>query len=127
MNHIKVQLKSTGRSEHILSQDDECVTAMNSIPPSEIMCRVHIADQVHRMLSSGQKGYWIPASPVMTSPGPEPQESRLFSASRKTSSRKPKISEPIGTGRMRREEVKALHGRLPKGNGYHQWLDPGAM
>ncbi len=26
-------------------QDDECVTAMNSIPPGEIMGRVHIADQ----------------------------------------------------------------------------------
>ena len=45
MNHIKVQLKPTGISEYILSQDDECVTAMNSIPPGEIMCRVHIADQ----------------------------------------------------------------------------------
>ena len=45
MHHIKVLLKSTGRSEYILSQDDECVTAMNSIPPGEIMGRVHIADQ----------------------------------------------------------------------------------
>ena len=45
MNHIKVLLKPTGRSEYILFQDDECVTAMNSIPPGEIMCRVHIADQ----------------------------------------------------------------------------------
>ena len=45
MNHIKVQLKSTGRPEYSGSQDDECVTAMNSIPPGEIMCRVHIADQ----------------------------------------------------------------------------------
>ena len=45
MNHIKVLLKSTGRSEYILSQGDECVTAMNSIPPGEIMCQVHIADQ----------------------------------------------------------------------------------
>ena len=44
-NHIKVQLKSTGRSEYILSQGDECVTAMKSLPPGEIMCRVHIADQ----------------------------------------------------------------------------------
>ena len=45
MNHIKVQLKPTGRPEYSGSQDDECVTAMNSIPPGEIMCRVHIADQ----------------------------------------------------------------------------------
>ena len=45
MNHIKVLLKPTERSEYILSQDDECVTAMNSIPPGEIMCRVHIADR----------------------------------------------------------------------------------
>ena len=45
MNHIKVLLKSTGRSEYILSQDDESVTAMNSIPPGEIMGLVHIADQ----------------------------------------------------------------------------------
>ena len=45
MNHIKVQLKPTGRPEHTGSQDDECVTAMNSIPPGVIMCRVHIADQ----------------------------------------------------------------------------------
>ena len=40
MNHIKVYkvlLKSTGRSEYFLSQDDECVTAMNSIPPGEVM------------------------------------------------------------------------------------------
>ena len=45
MNHIKVQLKPTGRPEHTGSQDDECVTAMNSIPPGKIMCQVHIADQ----------------------------------------------------------------------------------
>jgi hypothetical protein len=45
MNHIKVLLKSTGRSEYFLFQDDKCVTAMNSIPPGEIMGRVHIADQ----------------------------------------------------------------------------------
>ena len=45
MNHIKVQLKPTGRPEYTGSQDDERVTAMNSIPPGEIMCRVHIADQ----------------------------------------------------------------------------------
>ena len=30
MNHIKVQLKPTGRPEYSGSQDDECVTAMNS-------------------------------------------------------------------------------------------------
>ncbi len=44
MNQIKVLLKSTGRSEYFLFQDDECVTAMNSIPPGEIMGRVHIED-----------------------------------------------------------------------------------
>jgi hypothetical protein len=292
MNHIKVQLKPTGRPEYTGSQDDECVTAMNSIPPGEIMCRVHIADQsdkapatkgieawkyypyhhyqgynhvpnvvlsvnglsasqlmtttfsdgasqllnvppakrfnesisqnqreeslsqivssisdhsnviddaiqdknrnpyvrdpgaqtlgiqkvvpcpdipeapaspcnilhckpvsfgsklylespltecdvdyllknqnaeVHRMWSSGQQGYWLPAPPVTTSPIPEKRESRLLSTSRKASSRKPKLSDQIGTGRMRREEVKARHGRLRKGHGYLQWLGPGAM
>ena len=45
MNHIKVLLKPTGRSEYILSQDDECVMAMNSIPPGEIVGQVHIADR----------------------------------------------------------------------------------
>ena len=45
MNDIKVLLKSTGRSDHFLSQDDECVMAMKSIPPGEIMCRVHTADR----------------------------------------------------------------------------------
>ena len=50
MNHIKVQLKSTGGSEYSCSQYNECVTAM-----------------------------------------------------------------------------KAQHGRLRKGYGYHQWLDPGVM
>ena len=83
--------------------------------------------EVYLMLSSGQKGYWLLASPVMTSPSPEQRESRLFSTSRQTSSRKPKFSDPIGTGCMRREEVKARHGRLRKGYGYHQWLGPGAM
>ena len=83
--------------------------------------------EVHRMWSSGQKGYWLPAPPVTTSPSPEQRESRLFSTSRKTSSRKPKFSDSIGTGRMLREEVKARHGRLRKGYGYHQWLGPGAM
>ncbi len=41
MNHIKVLLKSTGRQEYFLFQDDECVTAMNSIPPGEVMGQVH--------------------------------------------------------------------------------------
>ncbi len=45
MDHIKVLLKTTGRSEYFLFQDDECVTAMKSIPPGEIMGRVHIADR----------------------------------------------------------------------------------
>ncbi len=45
MNHIKVLLKSTRRSEYFLFQDDACVTAMNSIPPGVIMGLVHIADR----------------------------------------------------------------------------------
>jgi hypothetical protein len=45
MNHIKVLLKSTGSSEYFLFQDDECLTAMKSIPSGKIMGRVHIADQ----------------------------------------------------------------------------------
>ena len=52
MNHIKVQLNPTGRPEYSSSQDDECVTAMKSIPgtipPGEIMCRVHIADRTEK-------------------------------------------------------------------------------
>ncbi len=44
MSHIKVLLKSTGSSDYFLSQDDECVTAMKSTPPCEIMCWVHIAE-----------------------------------------------------------------------------------
>ena len=83
--------------------------------------------EVHRMRSSGQKGYWLPALPVTTSPSPEQRESRLISTSRQPSSRKPKFSDSIEVERMLREEVKARHGRLRKGYGYHQWLDPGAM
>ena len=45
MNHIKVQLKPTGRSEYSCSQYNECVMAMKGTPLGEIMCRVHIADQ----------------------------------------------------------------------------------
>ena len=48
MNHIKVQLTSTERSEYSCSQYNECVTAMKDTPLGEIMCRhclVHIADQ----------------------------------------------------------------------------------
>ena len=45
MNHIKVLLKSAGRSECFLFQDDVCATVMNSIPPGEIMGRVQIADR----------------------------------------------------------------------------------
>ena len=66
------------------------------------------------MLSPGQKGYRLPASPVTASPIPEQLESRLFSTSRQPSSSKPKFSDPIGLERMRREEVKARHGRLRK-------------
>ena len=54
MNHVKVLLKPTGRSEYFLSQDDECVTAMNSIPPGEVMGRVHIADRSDK--APGAKG-----------------------------------------------------------------------
>ena len=45
MNHIKVQLKPTGRPEYTGSQDDECVTAMKRTPLGGVMRRVHIADQ----------------------------------------------------------------------------------
>jgi hypothetical protein len=83
--------------------------------------------EVYRMLSPGQNGYRLPASPVMASPSPKQRESRSFSTSCQTSSRKPKFSDLFGTVRMRREEVKARHGRLRKGYGYHQWLGPGAM
>ena len=86
--------------------------------------------EVHRVRASGQKGYWLPALPVTTSPSPEQRQLRLISTSRQPSSRKPKFSDSIGAGRMRREEVKARHGRLRKGYGsygYHQWLDTGAM
>ncbi len=38
MNHIKVLLKSTGKSEYFLFQDDECVAAMNHGPGSH--CRL---------------------------------------------------------------------------------------
>ena len=58
MNHIKVQLKPTGRPEYSGSQDDECVTAMNSIPPGEIMCQVHIADQSDKALATKRIEAW---------------------------------------------------------------------
>ena len=83
--------------------------------------------EVYLMRSPGQNGYRLPASPVMASPSPKQRESRSFSTSCQTSSRKPKFSDLFGTVRMRREEVKARHGRLRKGYGYHQWLGPGAM
>ena len=83
--------------------------------------------EVYRMLSSGQKGYWLPALPVATSPNLEQRQSRLVSTSRQPSSRKLKVSYSIEAGRMLRDEVKARHGRLRKGYGYHQWLAPGAM
>ena len=83
--------------------------------------------EVHRIRFPDQKGYWPPASPITTSPSPVQRQSRLFSTSRQPSSRKPKLSDSIGVERMLREEVKARHGRLRKGYGYHQWLGPGAM
>ena len=58
MNHIKVQLKPTGRPEYTASQDDECVTAMNSIPLGEIMCRVHIADQSDKATATKRIEAW---------------------------------------------------------------------
>ena len=83
--------------------------------------------EVHRIRFPDQKGYWPPASPITTSPSPVQRESRLFSTSRQPSSRKPKFSDSIGVERMLREEVKARHGRLRNGYGYHQWLGPGEM
>jgi hypothetical protein len=59
MNHIKVLLKSTERSEYFLFQDDECVTAMNSIPPGEIMGRVHIADRSDKAPATKGIDAWI--------------------------------------------------------------------
>ncbi len=59
MNHIKVLLESTGRSEYFLSQEDECVTAMNSIPPGEIMGWVHIADQSDKAQAMKEIDAWI--------------------------------------------------------------------
>ena len=75
--------------------------------------------EVYRMLSSGQKGYWLPALPVATSPNLEQRQSRLVSTSRQPSSRKLKVSYSIEARRMLRDEVKARHGRLRKGYGYH--------
>ena len=41
--------------------------------------------KVHWMWSSCQKGYWLQASPVTTSPSPEQLQSRLISTSRQPS------------------------------------------
>ena len=76
--------------------------------------------EVHRMLSSGQKGYWLPALPVTTSPNPEQRQSRLIRTSHQPSSRKLKVSDSIEAGYMLRDEVKARHGRLRK----RVWLPP---
>ncbi len=59
MNHMKMLLKSTGRSEYFLSQDDECVTAMNSIPPGEIMDRLHMADRPDKAPATKGIDAWI--------------------------------------------------------------------
>ena len=56
--------------------------------------------EVCRMLSSGQKGYWIPALPVTTSPNLEQRQSRLVSTSCQPSSRKLKVSDSIEAGYM---------------------------
>ena len=58
MNHIKVLLKSTGRSEFFF-QDDECVTAMDIIPPGEIMGLVHIADRSDKAPATKGIDAWI--------------------------------------------------------------------
>ncbi len=44
---VRPLLKSIGKLEYpnFISQDDECVTAMMTIPPCEIMGQVHIADR----------------------------------------------------------------------------------
>jgi hypothetical protein len=44
MIHIQVLLNLTGTSEHFCPQYNECVTAMMTIPPGEIMCLLQIAD-----------------------------------------------------------------------------------
>ncbi len=59
MNHIKVLMKSTGRSEYFLFQDDECVTTINSIPPGEIKGRVHIADRSDKAPATKGIEAWI--------------------------------------------------------------------
>ncbi len=59
MNHIKVLLTSLGRSEYFLFQDDECVSAMNSIPPGEIMGQVHIADRSDKAPATKGIDVWI--------------------------------------------------------------------
>ena len=83
--------------------------------------------EVYRMRSPGQNEYRLPALQVTASPCPKQREARPLSTSRQPLSRKPKFSYLFGTVRMRQEEVKARHGRLRKGYGYHQWQDPGAM
>jgi hypothetical protein len=59
MTYIKVLLKSTGRSKYILFQDDVCVAAMNSIPPGEIMGRVHNADRSDKAPATKGIDAWI--------------------------------------------------------------------
>jgi hypothetical protein len=39
MNPLKMLLKSTGRSEYFLLQDDEYVTAMKRIPPARLLVK----------------------------------------------------------------------------------------
>ena len=83
--------------------------------------------EVHRIWSSDQKGYRPPASPVTASPSPVQRESRVKTLQYQSQALIAQ-AQVIGVERMRREEVKARHGRLRKGYGYHQWpLDPGAM
>jgi hypothetical protein len=44
-NQLKVLIKSTGRSNYFISQDDEYMTAMKRTPPGEIMGTIYFADQ----------------------------------------------------------------------------------
>ena len=82
------------------------------------------------MQSQGQRGmevYILPALPVIPNPSPEQLKSRLLSASLQSSLHQLKLYNSIGADHLRQEEVKALHARISKEYGYHQWWAPGAM
>ncbi len=88
MNHIKVLLKSTGRSEYFPFQDDECVTAMNIIPLGEIMGQVCIAHQSDKAPATkgidAWKGY--PAYPANQFQGYNPVPNIALSVYRSSAS-----------------------------------------